>query len=641
MRGFLLLIISILIAATAGSKDKIPVSYATATLSPGLKKDAFAICRDYRHEFELLGYGSAIEKVHLAITILEKNGDYFSRLIIPYDKNIKVKSLTGKSYNQLGLPDNKLKASAIQDVNYTSAGSLYDDLRLKVAEFTPVDYPYTIEYDYVIEHNGLISYPDWKPLRDYQLAVEKSSFKISWPESLKVRIKEFNIPEGCKTEEVNLGKYTVEWNIDSLPARKEEPMSPGLFFQTPRVICAPTTFIYNQSTGNMNSWKELGRWQATLNQGLDQLPEARKAEIRTMVGEIKDTLAAIQLLYQYMQKRTRYVGIQLGLGGYKPFPAETVDRLGYGDCKALSNYMKALLNCVGISSCFTLAGAGPNQGITMPDFPTINQNNHAILCVPMQQDTLWLECTSQTQPCGYLGNSLKGRTVLLITEEGGKLTRTPILKLEDNLQFRSVQVQLMPDGAMRASVKTRFTGYQYENVSDLFAESPEEQKKQLLRDFGIPGLVINTFAYEAQKLSRPEAVETVDMESPQYATKTGTRLFVPLNMLNQHKTIPAKVDVRLMPVIQSYSYHDKDSILFQLPAGYQIESIPKDKIVETEFGKYQSTLKVTDGVATYVREVKIPYGIWPKERYQELVDFYSGIVSSDKAKLVLKQEATN
>jgi len=624
-------------ALLSSGKEKNQTQYAIEDISPKLKKDAYAICRIYTHDFELIDYGKAIEKVHLVVTVLEENGDHFSKLLLPYDKVKKVKSISGRSYNQFGLPDDKLKNSAIQDVNYTSGGAIFDDLRLKVAEFKTDKYPYTIEYQYEIEHNGLIVYPEWSPLDDYRLAVEESTFRISWPEGLQIRYREFNLPPGSRKETNEPGKQIIEWKVDSLEAWKDEPMSPALSTQTPGVILGPANFIFDGSSGSMNSWQELGKWAWGLNNGIDDLPELRKSEIRNLIGEVKDTVLAVQTLYKYMQKRTRYVGIQLGLGSFKPFPAETTDRLGYGDCKALSNYMKALLNCVKIPSYYTLAGAGSNRGITMPNFPTLNQNNHAILCVPLKNDTLWLECTSQTQPCGYLGKFVEGRNVLLITPDGGKLAKTPLLNSTHNLQFRSAEVQIASDGAMLSTVKTRFTGYQYDNVSSLFEESQEDQKKELLEEIGIPGLVINSFGYDVKKERIPEATETLAMTSTKYATKTGTRLFIPMNILNQRKNFPSKVETRRMPVVQSYSYHDKDSIVFSLPEGYQVETIPKAKSLTTEYGTYNSSINVQNNKAIYLREVKVNRGTWPKENYQSLVDFYTSIVISDKAKLVLKE----
>ncbi len=623
---------------SASGKEKNQSNFPVEDISPALKKDAYAICRQYHHEFEVIEYGKALEKVHLVITVLEENGNHFSKLFLPYDKQKKIKTISGRSYNQIGLPDDKLKNSAIQDVNYTSAGQIYDDLRLKVAEFKTNSYPYTVEYEYEIEHSGLIGYPEWRPLDNYRLAVEESSFSITWPENLEIRYREFNLPEGCRTQTNEARKRTIVWKVDSLQAWKEEPMSPGLSAQTPRVSCAPTNFTYDGSSGNMSSWQEFGKWVSGLNMGLDRLPEARKAEIKSIAGEVKDTAQTVQLLYQYMQKRTRYVGIQLGLGGFQPFPAETVDRLGYGDCKALSNYMKALLNCVGIPSLYVLAGAGPNLGITMTDFPTINQNNHAILCVPMQKDTIWLECTSQTQPCGYLGKFVEGRQVLLITPDGGKLCRTPLLTSAQNLQFRSAEVQISPDGAMQSAVKTAYSGYQYDNVSSRFEKSKEDQKKELLEVIAIPGLVINSLGYEVRKEKIPKALESLTMTSPNYATKTGMRLFIPMNMLNQRMSNPTKVDNRKMPVVQKYAFHDKDSIVFQLPKGYQVETIPRDKTITTEYGEYTSKITVQNDRATYVREVKINLGFWPQENYKAVVEFYASIVSNDKAKLVMKEK---
>ncbi|HEY3372267.1 MAG TPA: DUF3857 domain-containing protein [Prolixibacteraceae bacterium] len=631
--GFLL---NLALSPLAG-KEKDQRIYPAETISATMRKDAYAVCREYRHEFELIDYGKAVEKVHRVITVLEENGDHFGILILPYDKSQKVKTISGKIYNGAGFPEDKLKNAAIQDVNYTSAGSLYDDIRIKLADFKIKTYPYTVEYNYEVEYDGLIGYPDFQPIEQYRLSVEKSTFCISYPENLDIRIREINIPEGALTRKNELGKQFAEWKLDSIAAWREEPMSPELYTQTSRVILGPTNFTYDGSDGTMNSWQELGKWVAGLNKGRDQLPALRQTEIRNLVGEIKDTTLAVNTLYQYMQKRTRYVGIQLGLGGFQPFPAETVDRLGYGDCKALSNYMKSLLNCVGIPSYYVLAGAGSNKGITMADFPTIAQNNHAILCVPLRTDTLWLECTSQTQSCGFLGSFVAGRKVLLITTGGGKLTLTPLLKSANNLQFRNAEVKISTDGAMEAKVKTNYSGYQYDNVSSLFDKSKEDQKKELLEDIGIPGLVIDSFGYEIKKEKIPQALESMTMGSGKYATKTGTRLFIPMNMLNQRNSAPAKVDNRRMPVEQKYSYHDKDSIVFILPTGYQVETIPKGKTLSTEYGEYNSRVTVQGDRAIYIREVKINLGIWPKEKYQALVEFYSNIVSNDKAKLVLKE----
>jgi hypothetical protein len=611
--------------------------YTTFTISASMKEDAYAVLRDYSIEFELVNYGKAVERVHKVITILDEKGKDFGNLIIPYDKSQKVSSITGKSYNQLGITNDKLKSSAIQDLNYTSAGAIYDDLRVKVADFSNDTYPYTVEYSYEIEYNGLLGYPEWSPLDNFRISIEKSNFRFIYTKGLEVRFKEFNLSDSAKKESTIDNKKMIDWGIDSLKAWKEEPYAPPLSNFIPKVIAAPSNFIYEGSTGKMNTWEELGKWNNSLNEGRDKLPDNRKSEIQSMVKGIKDSIKIVNTLYCYMQSRTRYVGIQLGLGGWQPFPAETVDRLGYGDCKALSNYMKAILNCVGIRSFYTVAGSGTNYGITMQDFPSMGQNNHVILCVPLKSDTIWLECTSQKIPMGYLGASTSGKRVLLITPNGGKIVRTPLLTSEANRQTRSALVSIDPDGIVNAEVTTKYTGYQYDNVSPILDESFKEQEKAIYDDLGVTGATIINFAYDVKKGKIPEAQERITLTSDKYTTKTGTRMFVPLNMFNQRRSIPSKVEIRKMPIRQTYAYFDKDSIIYQLPKGYTLETLPKSKTFTTRFGEFKSSIRTDSGKVTYIREIKIFKGDYPKETYPELVEFYSNIVSNDKAKAVLKE----
>jgi hypothetical protein len=624
---------------TLPGKDKPKPFYPVALIDSAMRKDAWAVCRDFRQEFVLHDNGKAVEHVHLVITVLEKRGDDLAELVLPYDQSSKIASISGKNYDAAGIYNEKLKSGAIQDVNYTSEGAIYDDLRMKIAKIDSNTYPYTVEYSYEIAYDGLLGYPNWYPLRDYHLSVEKSSFIISHPEKMEIRYRERNLPGNCRSEKTEKGIRTLEWEIDSLRALREEPLSPKLSQVMPGVITAPVSFEYCGTSGSMNSWNDFGQWVGQLLQNRDQLSPVRQNEIIEMVKGMKDTAKIVRTLYEYMQKRTHYVGIQLGIGGFQPFPAETVDQLGYGDCKALTNYMRALLKVSGIKSNYTVAGASSSLGITMTDFPTANQCNHVILCVPLKKDTIWLECTSQTTPCGYMSKFTAGRKALVIDPAGNRIATIPVLSAEQSSQHRKAEVCLSSDGGLVAKVKTDYSGYQYDNISKVLTEGKKEQEKALYENLAVAGMKISDLTYQENKERIPEATESIAITSQTYATRSGSRIFVPVNIFNQIKSIPARVDHRKMPVYREFGFLDTDSVTFQLPKGYKPESVPRGKTLKTAFGEYFSTLTVKGDQVLYTRRFEMNPGTWPKEDYAALVDFYTSVVSADKVKLVIREES--
>lgn len=90
----------------------------------------------------------------------------------------------------------------------------------------------------------------------------------------------------------------------------------------------------------------------------------------------------------------------------QPIAAADVNRTGFGDCKGLSNYMRAMLTELGIPSVYTVISTTNRR--LLADFASANQNNHVILQVPLPNDTLWLECTNPTLPLGYVIIPLQG-----------------------------------------------------------------------------------------------------------------------------------------------------------------------------------------------------------------------------------------
>src|SRR5690606_16477195 len=169
-------------------------------------------------------------------------------------------------------------------------------------------------------------------------------------------------------------------------------------------------------TGKVTNWRDFGRGvQDGLLKGKQDLPAATIEKAKQIASQFDHTRDKPTVLYKYMQDKTRYVRVPIGICRFKPFAASYVDRLAYGDCKALVNYMQALLAAVDIPSLYCVVEAG-NQKVSLDEpFANAVDGNHIILCVPFENDTTWLECTSNKSPFGYLGDFTDDRLVLACT----------------------------------------------------------------------------------------------------------------------------------------------------------------------------------------------------------------------------------
>jgi transglutaminase-like putative cysteine protease len=177
--------------------------------------------------------------------------------------------------------------------------------------------------------------------------------------------------------------------------------------------------------------------------------------MKTLVGTETDPVKKAKIIYKYVQEKSRYVNISIGIGGWKPMLASDVDRLGYGDCKALSNYTKALLKAVDVPSYNTILYGNPKKRNIEADFVSM-QGNHMILAIPNKNSFIFLECTSQVDPFGYQGTFTDDRDVLVVKPEGGEIVRTKIYQDEDNAQKSKGKYAIAENGEFIRQNRNRF-----------------------------------------------------------------------------------------------------------------------------------------------------------------------------------------
>jgi hypothetical protein len=613
------------------------LDYKAASIPAALTENAHGVVRRHETTFTVKSAGEAVQRVHSVVTVLDQEGDEHATMVVPYDKLSKIISFDGALYDASGQLIKRLKKADIEDYSTYTDYNLFDDQRLKAARFPKQPtYPYTVEFVIETSERNLMFYPTWTPQREENLAVEQATFTVTMPPAMELRYKEMNLPTAVSMKPSVEGGKQYTWQVTNLPAVELEPFSPPGREQFPIVYTAPMGFEVQAYKGALTSWNDVALFYHKLNTGRDQIPETLRKQVLDLTAGEKTTAGKVQKLYRFLQDHTRYVSIQLGIGGWQTIEASQVANSKYGDCKALTNYMGALLKTAGITAYPALVRAGSNAPDALTDFPSF-QFNHVILCIPDGRDTTFLECTSGHGTVGYMGDFTSNRHALLITPSGGKLIKTPAYRATDNRQRRRILVNVTEQGDATADVQSWYSGLQQDDYSEpIHQMSRDAQRSWLLKRIRIPAFELTTYSLSEQSGSIPAVSETMNLAVRRWATASGTRLFLPLNLLSTLPTPPPLTQARKAPLDlgTDYEFEDSDTITYQLPKGYLPEYQLEPLTVDSKFGQYSSRVIITGDRLVYIRHLIMHQGRYPASTYTEWVDFRKKIAKADRAQIV-------
>ncbi len=601
-------------------------SYSVENIPAALLKNANVVVREYHHSFAVKNKGEGVEEEHKVITILNDKADEYSEPIFGYDKLTELTDIQAVVYDANG---KKVKAIKQREIEDFKPYELYvNDTRYKKIKFPHLSYPYTVEYTVKTKHNALLFYPIFSPQYLYSESVENASFDLQLPEGLEARIKEINVQPSAKTT-------STHWTFKDIPALKGESYMPTDQQVSPFILIAPNDFTVEEYQGNMRTWKDFGAFIYRLNQGRNVLPPTFVAELNALVKDCTDDYCKIQKIYTLLQNSTRYFYVGLGIGGWQPAAAADVHQLKYGDCKGLSNYTVSMLNAVGVPASYVLIRAGNENKTQYPDFPNA-YFNHAIACVPMEKDTVWLECTSQTESCGFLSDFTDDRFALLVTREGGKLVKTPKYDETINRTDKTIDLKINADGSASVQSEAIFTGTKEKIPAQLAELSSELKKQYLYKQLNINDFELKKLELERKKGRLPSVTQRMELEIGNLAGTGGKRLFIPVNLLSKWTAIPIQDTLRRFAVqADGRGFSENDNIRISLPEGYQVESQPTATILFSPFGTYALSFKLEANTLFVTRKLVLNNSIQPKEKATELITFFKSISKADNAKMVL------
>ncbi len=408
--------------------------------------------------------------VERTLKINNKEEAYLGEIYLPHEKNSDFKILYAEITDKTGKIVYKLKRKNILTRSRFSSSTFHqDDLVSEIKLFHNV-YPYTIKYSYQESNENFFYISYWYPNFNNSYTPVLSKLEVDIPSDLK-----FNL---IASDNLNFKEHKVdnrlklEWNLDKIKGTNDENFSPVFYETVPSVIITPVDFFYGVK-GNQSSWSNYGDWFLELNKNKVELTGNEKTKVDSLIVNKTNDLDKIKALYKYLQKNTEYVNVSINYGGYESYPASYVCNNKYGDCKALTTYMKALLEYSNIKSNYVLINSG-NRPKLKSELPS-SQFNHVILGVNLGDKKLFLENTSKNSPFNYIGTSIQNKKALWIEEHKSKIIEMPKMSIQDVLNKVDFSFRLDDNDNFLYQMNKTLRSKEFEKYSYLNLKSDREK----------------------------------------------------------------------------------------------------------------------------------------------------------------------
>ncbi|MBN1187594.1 MAG: DUF3857 domain-containing protein [Bacteroidales bacterium] len=590
-----------------------------------------------KYDSEIISYSSyfiithdkLIETIQLVKQINNRRGASAGKFYIPYNKSIeKISNLEAWIEDKHGNVIRKLKKKEITDISAISDYSFYEDEMVKKFELIHNQFPYKVCCNYTLEKSGFFYITHWSPCYESDIPIKTAKLTIETPRDYQINIYEYNI-DGYKTDTTE-NTIIYYWKGSYEEVIKEEIFAPLIQTQLPNVRICPKYFVYGME-GSNESWISFGNWKCNLIDGLNDLPENEKLKVLKMTKNASDDLEKIKILYYYLQDNTRYINVSIEIGGMKPYPASYVAYNKYGDCKALTNYMKSLLEAVNIQSYYSNVYRGTYHIPVINNFPS-QQFNHVLLYVPLESDTLWLECTNKNDPLGYIGTDIQARNAFIVERDHSRLIKTPVHSPADQKVKRDIVLSNIT-GECNVEINLTARGYTYDWLNYIHTKLSKNDQKNEVQKF-IPFKNYTFTDWNISKPSRDSAIITLyaNITLNGFAKKYGdSYLIEPV-----FSDIPdfEKPENRHLPVQINYPIHKIDSIIIHIPRGYEFKP-DQDIHIYSKYGRYSVNFTIKDDYVIIERSFLLYRQEIPIDNYSDFYIFINNLKDTEANAIVM------
>ncbi len=474
----------------------------------------------------------------------------------------------------------------VDEANETGLGaaddpsiSMYTSARVLFVRFPRLQPGDVVELLYRVEdiahRNAFADYFGEVVYLQSSVPVGRAEYVLITPKSRSFSFNEARVPGLVKTVEEQGDERITRFVAERLDAVETE------------TNMAPLSEILGHvHVSTYRTWDEVGRWYWGLVR--DQLTPDDEVRRRahTLTRGLTDERAKVRAIYEFVVQNTRYVALEFGIHGYKPYRAAQIFARGFGDCKDKASLIVTMLGELGIGAKLVLVRTG-HRGRFESSPASLAPFDHAIAYVPSLN--LYLDGTAEWTGTKEFPAMDRGAMALVVDQEGGKLVELPDPPASESRTTQRIEVTAAADGKADLDWRIDVTGVDAPGWRGRYhaaATRPARLQQLVSTLFGGAEVISTSVQGNLDDIEGAVSLK-VRARGRSFARREGNLLSIPAGpreylVRDFAPTVQRRLDTKLYA-----AWSTEQEYVIHLPQGAKVRSLPRASAGTGSYGSYR------------------------------------------------------
>ncbi len=502
-----------------------------------------------------------------------------------------------------------------------------------------------IEYFYTMDLGEYMLFDSHWILSD-ELFTKKAQFSLKpyrgTYETFTLRWSWHGLPSGAEPKEGP--DHIVRMEAGNIPAFLLEDYMPP-----PNELRSRVDFIYEEGLVERDQdtyWRKVGKRRngelesfigkrKAMEQAVAQIvspsdsQEVKLRKIYDRVQQIRNTSYELQKTAQE-EKREKE----------KPLSnVEEVWKKGYGNSYQLTWLYLALVRAAGFEAYGCWVSDRKEYFFSKVTMQSAKLDTNVVL-VKLNGKDLYLDPGVPFTPFGLLTWSETAVVGLRLDNDGGTWIKTTLPEASESRIEHLANLKLSDAGDLEGKLTVTYTGLEamYRRMDERNADAVARKKFLEERVTSQTGI-----ASEAELTNQPDwansetpLVAEFALKIPGWASSAGRRVVLPAAIFTAGEKGVFEHASRVQPIYFDYPYQKTDDVTVELPAGWQVSSVPPPQDLDGKLVIYNAKVEKSPGALRLTRKLTVDVLLVEQKYYPALRNFFQAVRTSDGVQIVVQ-----